>query len=107
MADHPSEEGVEHSLLSWLNTVGWDTYGEDGDRSASALDAAYDRQSHEVVYWDLLAEQVVALNKDVTGENVEKFISSLKRDLDSENLMDGNREAQSARLSSCRSSSPL
>lgn len=91
MADHPSEEGVEHSLLSWLNTVGWDTYGENGDHGASALDAAYDRQSHEVVYWDLLAEQAIALNKDVTEENVEKFISSLKRDLDSENLMDGNR----------------
>ncbi|RXK50092.1 type I restriction endonuclease subunit R [Halorientalis pallida] len=92
MADHPSEEGVEHSLLSWLNTVGWDTYGENGERGASALDAAYDRQSHEVAYWNLLAEQVVALNKDVTEENVEKFISSLKRDLDSENLMDGNRD---------------
>ncbi len=91
MVSIPSEQGVERSLLSWLDGVGWETHGQDGDRGANVLDDAYERQSHEVVYWNLLAEQVVALNEDVTEENVDKFISSLKRDLDTENLMDGNR----------------
>ncbi|MGB9986201.1 type I restriction endonuclease subunit R [Salarchaeum japonicum] len=91
MSALPSESGVERSLLSWLDGVGWETHGQDGDRGANVLDEAYERSNREVVYWNLLAEQVVALNEDVTEENVEKFVSSLKRDLDAENLMDGNR----------------
>ena len=91
MVSIPSEQGVERSLLSWLDGVGWETHGQDGDRGANVLDDAYERQSHEVIYWNLLSEQVVALNDDVTEENVDKFISSLKRDLDAENLMDDNR----------------
>ena len=91
MVSIPSEQGVERSLLSWLDGVGWETHGQDGDRGANVLDDAYERKSHQVVYWDLLAEQVVSLNQDVGQENVDKFISSLKRDLDTENLMDGNR----------------
>jgi len=92
MVSIPSEGGVERSLLSWLDGVGWETHGQDGNRGANVLDDAYKRVSHEVVYWDLLAEQVIALNEDVTEANVDKFISSLKRDLDTENLMDGNRD---------------
>ncbi|SDZ84350.1 type I restriction enzyme, R subunit [Haloplanus vescus] len=91
MVSIPSEGGVERSLLSWLDGVGWETHGLDGGRGAGVLDDAYERSPHEVIYWNLLAEQVVALNEDVTEDNVEKFISSLKRDLDAENLMDGNR----------------
>jgi len=91
MVNIPSEGGVERSLLSWLDGVGWETHGQDGGRGANVLDEAYERDSHEVIYWNLLAEQVVALNEEVTEDNVDKFISSLRRDLDSENLMDGNR----------------
>ncbi|MFC4249627.1 type I restriction endonuclease subunit R [Natribaculum luteum] len=91
MVSTPSEYGVERSLLSWLDGVGWGTHGQDGDRGANVLDDTYERDSHEVIYWNLLAEQVVALNDAITEDNVEKFISSLKRDLDAENLMDGNR----------------
>ncbi|WP_254767566.1 type I restriction endonuclease subunit R [Salinilacihabitans rarus] len=91
MVSTPSEYGVERSLLSWLDGVGWETHGQDGNRGANVLDDAFERDSHEVIYWNLLAEQVVALNDAVTQDNVEKFISSLKRDLDAENLMDGNR----------------
>jgi len=87
----PSESGVERSLLSWLDSVGWETHGQDGNRGANVLDEEYERDSHEVIYWDLLAEQVVELNDAVTEDNVEKFVSSLRRDLDAENLMDGNR----------------
>ncbi|MBX0295431.1 type I restriction endonuclease subunit R [Haloarcula nitratireducens] len=91
MVSNPSEGGVERSLLSWLDGVGWETHGQDGDRGANVLDEAYERDSHEVIYWNLLKEQVVALNDAVTEDNVDKFVSSLRRDLDTENLMDGNR----------------
>jgi type I restriction enzyme R subunit len=91
MVSIPSEGGVERSLLSWLDGVGWETHGQDGGRGANVLDDTYERDSHEVIYWNLLAEQVVALNEDVTEDNVDKFVSSLRRDLDAENLMDGNR----------------
>jgi len=91
MTATPSEAGVERSLLSWLDSVGWETHGQDGSRGANVLDDVYDRQPQEVIYWDLLEEQVIALNDAVTPSNVGKFISSLKRDLDTENLLDGNR----------------
>ncbi len=91
MVSIPSEGGVERSLLSWLDSVGWETHGQDGDRGANVLDEAYERDSHEVIYWNLLAEQVVALNEEVTEHNVDKFVSSLRRDLDADNMIDGNR----------------
>ena len=91
MATTPSEAGVERSLLSWLDSVGWETHGQDGSRGANVLDDNYDRQPQQVIYWDLLEEQVVALNDAMPPDNVGKFISSLKRDLDTENLLDGNR----------------
>ena len=91
MVSIPSEGGVERSLLSWLDGVGWETHGQDGGRGANVLDEAYERDSHEVIYWNLLAEQVVTLNEEVTEDNVDKFVSSLRRDLDAQNLMDGNR----------------
>ena len=91
MISVPNEGGVERSVLSWLDGVGWETHGQDGSWGADVLDGTYNRQSNEVIYWELLAEQVIALNDDVTEQNVEKFISSLKRDLDTENLLDGNR----------------
>ncbi|MFC6906824.1 type I restriction endonuclease subunit R [Halalkalicoccus tibetensis] len=91
MVSLPSEQAVERSLLQWLDTVGWETHGMDGGRGAEILDDTYGRDTHEVIYWDLLAEQVIALNKEITDENVERFVSSLKRDLDHDNLMDGNR----------------
>ncbi|TKX51648.1 type I restriction endonuclease subunit R [Halorubrum sp. ASP121] len=91
MVSIPSEGGIERSLLSWLDGVGWETHGQDGGRGAGVLDEAYERDSHEVIYWNLLKEKVVALNRNVTEDNVEKFVSSLRRDLNAENLMDGNR----------------
>ena len=91
MGSIPSEGGVERSLLSWLDGVGWETHGQEGGRGANVLDETYERGSHEVIYWNLLGEQLIEINDDVTEDNVEKFLSSLKRDLDAENLMDGNR----------------
>ncbi len=92
MVSTPNESGVERSLLRWLDTVGWETHGMDGGRGANVLDETYERRSNEVVYWNLLAEQVVALNDQITEDNVDKFLTSLKRDLDHDNLLEANQE---------------
>ncbi len=91
MVSVPNEGGVERSLLSWLDTVSWETHGHDGSRGANVLDETYDRRSNEVIYWNLLEEQVIKLNDEITEDNVDKFISSLRRDLDYENLLEGNQ----------------
>ena len=83
----PSEGGVEGSILRWLDGLGWETHGIDGGEGAQVLDGTYDRSTNEVVYWDLLREQVAAINE----ENVDRFLTSLRRDLDHENLIDDNR----------------
>lgn len=92
MVSLPSEQAFERDVLPWLDRVGWETHGMDGGRGAKILDEVYGRESHEVIYWDLLAEQLIKLNDEVTAENVSGLISSLKRDLDCDNLVDGNRE---------------
>ena len=91
MGSTPSEGGLERSILRHLNAVGWETHGLDGGRGATVLDTRYDRDSQAVAYWDLLAEQVTELNDAITDENADRFISSLKRDLDADHLIDGNR----------------
>jgi type I restriction enzyme R subunit len=66
MASLPSEGGVERSLLSWLDGVGWETHGLDGGRGAKVLDQQYDRNSNDVIYWDLLEEQIIEINPEIT-----------------------------------------
>ncbi|MDR5674649.1 type I restriction endonuclease subunit R [Halalkaliarchaeum sp. AArc-GB] len=91
MVNVPNEGGVERSLLSWLDAVGWETHGQDGSRGTHVLDRTYDRRSNEIIYWNLLEEQVIALNNEITEDNVERFLNSLRRDLDYENLLEGNQ----------------
>ena len=85
----PSEAGVQESVLRWLDSLGWETY-EDATRGATVLDERYGRQRSEVIYWDLLAEAVVDINDELTEDNVDRFLNSLRRDLDHDNLLDGN-----------------
>lgn len=87
----PREQGVERSILQWLDGLGWETYGQDDDWGATILDREYDRATSEVIYWEILREQVIAINDDITEDNVDSFLNSLRRDLDHDNLMDGNR----------------
>lgn len=87
----PSEAGVERSILQWLDGLGWETYGQDDDWGATILDRKYDCATSEVIYWNILREQVIAINDDITEDNVDSFLNSLHRDLDHDNLMDGNR----------------
>lgn len=86
----PSEAGVKGSVLRWLDGLGWDTYGLDDGHGATVLDDRYARKQSEVIYWDLLAEAVVDLNEELTPDNVERFLNSLRRDLEHDNLLDGN-----------------
>ncbi|WP_160045917.1 hypothetical protein [Natrialba sp. INN-245] len=58
---------------------------------SGVLNEAHDRRHSEVVYWNLLAEQVIERNDEITDENVEKFLTSLRRDLEHDNLLEGNR----------------
>jgi len=92
MADAlPREQGVERSILQWLDGLGWETYGQDDDWGATILDRKYDRGTSEVIYWNVLREQVITLNEDITEDNVDSFLNSLRRDLDHESLMAGNQ----------------
>ena len=91
MVSVPNEGGVERSLLSWLDAVGWETHGQDGSRGANVLDGEYNRQSNEVIYWDLLREQVIEINEEITEDNADRFLNSLRRELDYENLLEGNQ----------------
>lgn len=103
MPDRPTEGGVEQSVLRWLrDTTGltapmrWIVYGlqdGNGDRTEGAkyLDDAYDRDPNEVVYWNLLAEQLIAINDEVTDDNVDRLITSIRRAFDQDELMPGNR----------------
>lgn len=87
----PSEAGVEGSILRWLGGLGWETYGLDDDEGASGLDDEYDRETSEVIYWNILRERVKHINEDVTETNVDRFLNSLRRDLNTDDLMEGNR----------------
>lgn len=87
-----SEHGVEVSTLKWLDNMGWETYGQDGEQWGSEiLDKRYDRELNEIIYWDILREQVKKLNEEIDDSNIENFISSLRRDLTHDNLIDGNK----------------
>lgn len=91
MANLPSEAGVEYSILTWLDSLGWETYGHDRDRGAEILDREYERDYSEVIYWEILEEQLVELNEAITEDNVDRFTNSLRRDLAHDNLLEANQ----------------
>ncbi len=88
----PSEGGVEVSFLTWLDDLGWETYGHDGGEGAQVLDEEYDRDKSEVVYWDILKEKLLEFNEDVDEDAADDIISTLRRKLSHDNLMSANRE---------------
>lgn len=91
-----NEQKVEYALLDWLDDAGWDTYGgPDESDGGVQLDAKYDRDDKsEVVYWELLREQLIALNDPVTIHNVDDVITSLRRDFAGDSLIKANRNVQ-------------
>ncbi len=91
----PSESGVEQSVLRWLRDVpgpySWTVYGLEDGEGAARLDREYDRGKGEVVYWNLLREQLIEINDAVNDGNVDRLLNSLRRDFDESELMAGNR----------------
>ncbi|MFB6356824.1 MAG: type I restriction endonuclease subunit R [bacterium] len=87
------ESGLEQEALRWLGNVGWQIGAyDDIERSeAKYLDEEYDRGSNEVIYWDLLRDKLLELNDFLVDDDVDDVISSLKRDLRGDNLIDQNR----------------
>ena len=91
MTSLPSELGVERSILTWLDGVGWETHGHDDSWGADVLDSTYERSQNEVIYWNLLHAQLLELNDGLTASDADRFCTALRRDLDHDNLMDANR----------------
>ncbi|MFP8958870.1 type I restriction endonuclease subunit R (plasmid) [Natrialbaceae archaeon A-CW3] len=91
-----NEQKVEYALLDWLADAGWETYGgPDEPDGGVQLDAKYDRDDKsEVVYWELLREQLTAINEQVTDHNVDDVITSLRRDFAGDGLLEANRNVQ-------------
>lgn len=74
-----------------LDGLGWETDGLDDGEGASHLNAEYDRKASDFIYLNHLCERVKAINDDVGEINVDRFLNSLRRDLDTDDLMAGNR----------------
>jgi type I restriction enzyme R subunit len=96
--DLPTESGLEASVLHWLRdlpgTQQWTVYGLESGEGAAVLDQEYDREKGEVIYWDLLRDRLIAINDEVTPQNVDRLLNSLRRDLDQDGLMAGNQHLQ-------------
>ena len=97
---NPDEGGVERSILRWLDEMpgkhSWTVYGLElgsgGEtEGAGILDKKHDRDTGEVIYWDLLREKLIEINEDVTEANVQRLITSIRRELSQDELMPGNR----------------
>lgn len=86
-----TESGVEADFLRWLDSLGWEVYGRGDTWGSTVLDNEYDRSRDEPVYWNLLREKVIELNEEITEENIDKFMSSLKREFSFDNLMEANQ----------------
>ncbi|RZH68764.1 type I restriction endonuclease subunit R [Natrinema altunense] len=99
-ASVPDESGVQQDVLRWLESLDYETYGlaEDESEGASVLDEAYERDPTEVIYYGMLREWLVdsevSDNDQITEDNVDDFLTSLRRDLshDSANLVEANEE---------------
>jgi type I restriction enzyme R subunit len=92
MANLPSEAGAEYSILTWLDNLGWETYGHDRDRGAEVLDRKYERAHNEVIYWDILKAKLIEFNEEITADNVDRLLNSLKRDLAHDHLLKANQQ---------------
>jgi type I restriction enzyme R subunit len=87
-----TESGVEADFLRWLDDNKWEVYGEGDKWGSEILDNKYDRERTEVIYWEILKEKVIELNEEITEDNADRFISSLRRELSHDNLLHANKE---------------
>jgi type I restriction enzyme R subunit len=87
-----SESGVEADFLRWLGDIGWEVHGEGDKWGSKILDERYGRDRDEVVYWSILRQKVIEINDHVDEDNVDRFVSSLKRELSHDNLVQANKD---------------
>lgn len=90
-----TEDGVEANILDYLEDVGWDVYGDPrskGEWGGSQLDKKYGRSRDEAVYWNLLKEKIIELNKEVEEDDAQEIVDNLKRNMGAESLLDANEE---------------
>ncbi len=95
----PDEAGVKEDTLRWLESLNYETFGLNDEREgASILDERYSRDPTEIIYYEMLREWLVESevgdNDQITEDNVDDFLTSLRRDLahDSANLVEANEE---------------
>lgn len=88
------EYGVHASMMDWLEDAGWETWGrpERNIWGSEKLDDKYDRDKDQVVYWEILKDKIVELNDRIDRSGAEEVLESLKRDLTTENLVEGNKK---------------
>ncbi len=98
--EKPTESGVERSILRWLSSIPnlpeplqWAVWDQEEGEGAALLDKRYDRDKGEVIYWNLLREQLIQINEEVTPENVGPVITALRREMSYDGLMAGNQGA--------------
>jgi len=96
--EQPTESGVERSILRWLSSIPnlpeplqWTVWDQEEGEGAALLDKQYDRDKGEVIYWNLLREQLIQINEEVTEENVGPVITALRREMSYDGLMAGNQ----------------
>ncbi|KXB05497.1 hypothetical protein AKJ50_00780 [candidate division MSBL1 archaeon SCGC-AAA382A13] len=88
------EYGVHASVLDWLESNGWNTWG-DPERNlwgSEVLDKKVGRETDQVVYWNILKKKIVELNDKINEQDAGEVIEMLKRDLTVENLVEGNKK---------------
>lgn len=88
------EYGVHTSMMEWLEDIGWETWGqpERNRWGSEKLDDKYDRDKDQVVYWEILKDKIVELNRRIDRSDAKEVVESLKRDLTTENLVEGNKK---------------
>jgi type I restriction enzyme R subunit len=96
MSDGLSEQTNEHSLLRWLDQLGWTTYGGQKDHGSGGplINDKYDRSIEEPILWSVVREKAIALNPKVTESNVDSVITGIKGDLaGAQSLLETNKVA--------------
>lgn len=91
-----TESSVEQKILNLLAESGWDVHGSAGEDKenwgAVKLDERYDRDLKDVVYWERLKDKIVEINDDIDEYDATDVIEKLKRKIDTENLVEGNKK---------------
>lgn len=87
-----TEDATEISVLSWLNDLGWETYGGESTRGGAQLNTKYNRHNTEMVYWGILKPKLLQFNDQLTEENIETVKTAFEKDIGpATNLVEANK----------------